>query len=132
MGEHDSSSVDRTAASAVAKLGFAMLLCDFKGRQIHFRLTIKSRGDCHSLSSVIFESRSRLSRIESNAFSETGLIEIIIPSSVEVIGDECFRGCLQLQSIIFERGSRLREVGQNVFLECRVSPTLSIHKCEVF
>jgi hypothetical protein len=45
---------------------------------------------CKSLSSVTFESGSRLSRIEGWAFSETVLVEIILPSSVAVLGEKFF------------------------------------------
>jgi hypothetical protein len=47
---------------------------------------------CGSLTSLTFESGSRLSRIESSAFRVAGLIEIIVPSSVEVLAEECFAG----------------------------------------
>jgi hypothetical protein len=72
--------------------------------------------DCRALSSVRFESRSRLSRIECPAFFGTGLIEIILPSSVEVLGEKCFYMCGSLSPITFESGSRLREIGEDVFL----------------
>jgi hypothetical protein len=39
---------------------------------------------------VGFESGSRLSRIENHAFFEIGLIEIIVPASVKVLGDGAF------------------------------------------
>jgi hypothetical protein len=51
-----------------------------------------------------------------------GLIEIVIPSSVEFLGDECFRGCSKLQSITFDGNSRLQFVGRDVFLEVPVRP----------
>jgi hypothetical protein len=51
-----------------------------------------------------------LSRIEKGAFQESGLIEIVIPSSVEVLGVNCFAECKSLSSITYEAGSRLREV----------------------
>jgi hypothetical protein len=38
---------------------------------------------------VRFESESRLSRIEKYAFFGAGLIEIISPSSVEVLNENC-------------------------------------------
>jgi hypothetical protein len=85
---------------------------------------------CSLLSSVLFKSGSRLSWIEENAFTETGLIDTI-PASVEFIGDECFRGYSELQSIAFERGSRLRQIGRNAFFGSSVSPILSIRKCDV-
>jgi hypothetical protein len=47
--------------------------------------------ECRSLSSVIFESESRLSRlsrIEREAFIRTGLIKIIPPSSVDILGEK--------------------------------------------
>jgi hypothetical protein len=61
---------------------------------------------------VIFESGSRLSRIEYGAFFETGLIEIEIeiPASVEILCEECSAQSTSLSSIPFERSSRLREV----------------------
>jgi hypothetical protein len=71
---------------------------------------------------VTFESVSKLVRIEKNAFSFCGLIEIIIPASVQVLGDKCFSGCRQLRSISFEQRSRLRQVGQNAFGDSSVVP----------
>jgi hypothetical protein len=62
---------------------------------------------CGSLSSITFESGSRLSRIEKWTFSQTGLIDIVIPSSVEV----------------------LREVGKDAFVGVPVNPTLPTKKC---
>jgi hypothetical protein len=40
------------------------------------------------------------------AFSGTGLVEIILPASVEVLGEECFSSCESLSSIAFEFGSK--------------------------
>jgi hypothetical protein len=48
-----------------------------------------------------------LSRIESEAFSGTVLIEIILPASVEILGEDCFSKCGSLSSVTFESGSRL-------------------------
>jgi prolyl-tRNA synthetase len=48
---------------------------------------------CKSLSSVTFESRSKLSKIVKEAFNRTGLVEIILPSSVEILGVGCFSMC---------------------------------------
>jgi hypothetical protein len=63
---------------------------------------------CKSLSSIIFESGSRLSRIEARAFYETGLIEMIVPASIEFLGLECFSNCTSLSSITFESGSKFQ------------------------
>jgi hypothetical protein len=60
-----------------------------------------------SLSSVTFESGSRLSRIEEWLFCQTGLVEMIIPASVEVLGENCFYECISLSSVTFASGSKL-------------------------
>jgi hypothetical protein len=86
--------------------------------------------ECISLSSIKFESGSRLSRIEEWAFCRSGLIEIVIPSSVEFLGDECFGRCEKLQSIEFERNSRLQFVGRDVFLAVPVRPVFPEMKGE--
>jgi hypothetical protein len=41
---------------------------------------------CHSVSSISFESNSQLTRIESDAFSDSSLQSIIIPSTVQILG----------------------------------------------
>jgi hypothetical protein len=43
-----------------------------------------------SLSSDRFESGSMLSRIGKWTFYETGFVEVVLPSSVKVFGEECF------------------------------------------
>jgi hypothetical protein len=63
--------------------------------------------ECRSLSSITFESGSRLSGIEARAFCGTNLIEIVIPVSVEILGEECFPPCRSVISVTFESGSRL-------------------------
>jgi hypothetical protein len=52
-----------------------------------------------------------LSRIEKEAFSSTGLIEIVVPASVKVIGKSCFLDCVLLSSVKFESGSELSRIG---------------------
>jgi hypothetical protein len=62
---------------------------------------------CKSLSSISFESNSRLTRIESSAFSPSSLQSILIPSNVEILGSKCFSSCESLSSITFESNSHL-------------------------
>jgi hypothetical protein len=64
---------------------------------------------CHSLCEVIFESGSKLQRIEEYAFHGTGVKMIRIPSSVEFIGKECFSWCGSLCEITFEGNVKLIE-----------------------
>jgi hypothetical protein len=39
---------------------------------------------------VIFESGSRLSRVDARASVETSLIAVILPASIEILGKNCF------------------------------------------
>jgi hypothetical protein len=48
-----------------------------------------------------FESGSRLQRIEQSAFSKSGLISILIPFSLVVLGELSFYQCNSLESVIF-------------------------------
>ena len=41
--------------------------------------------------------------------------EIIIPKSVERIGDNAFSGCRELINIVFENGSQFKEITKNMF-----------------
>jgi hypothetical protein len=70
-----------------------------------------------------------LTQIEKLAFSRSGLIEIIVPASVEVLGEKCFYDCRSLSSVTFESEAKLREVGQDAFSGVPISPTLPTRKC---
>jgi hypothetical protein len=69
------------------------------------------------LTSLTFESESTLSRIDGWAFTQTGLVEIVIPASVEFLGEGCFAGCRSLTSLTFESGSRLSRIENWLFHE---------------
>jgi hypothetical protein len=73
----------------------------------------ESFGGCKLLTSVIFESDSRLERIEESAFYQSGLKSIIIPSSVVVLGKESFSYCRSLESMCFESSCRLERIGES-------------------
>jgi hypothetical protein len=70
-----------------------------------------------SVESIIFENDSKLIRIDESAFSHSGLKSIIIPSSVEILCQSCFRYCRSLESIIFENDSKLIRIGELAFSE---------------
>jgi hypothetical protein len=70
---------------------------------------------CSSLSSVSFESNSRLTRIESTAFSYSSLQSIVIPRNVEILGSACFSNCQSLSSISFESNSPLTRIESKAF-----------------
>jgi hypothetical protein len=67
------------------------------------------------LSSVSFESNSRLLRIGSEAFSESSLRSILIPRNVEILCSDCFSSCKSLFSVSFESDSRLTRIESRAF-----------------
>jgi hypothetical protein len=71
---------------------------------------------CKSLAEVLFNVGSRLTHIESNAFSSSSLEWIVIPRSVKSLGSECFSDCKRLTEISFEVDSRLTHIGSNAFV----------------
>jgi RNase P/RNase MRP subunit POP5 len=72
-----------------------------------------------NLAKLTFRPDSRLERIEEEAFCETGLKSIVIPSSVVVLGKCSFAQCKSLESVSFESGSRLERIEDGAF---RFSP----------
>jgi predicted metal-binding protein len=68
----------------------------------------KCFSSCYSLSSITFESNSRLTGIESSAFSSSSLQSISISRNIEILESKCFSFCRSLSSITFESNSRLR------------------------
>jgi hypothetical protein len=70
---------------------------------------------CKSLSSVSFESDSRLTRIESEAFSSSSLQSILIQFSVEVLCSACFGSCESLSSVLFESNPQLMRIESHAF-----------------
>jgi hypothetical protein len=66
---------------------------------------------CESLSTVTFESGSKLSSIDKSAFQYCrSLSSICIPSSVEKVGKHCFDGCESLSAVTLESGSKLSPI----------------------
>jgi hypothetical protein len=85
------------------------------------RLTKDCFWDYKSLTSVTFESNSKLHRIEEYVFAESGVTTTQVPASVEVLYNRCFAYGKSLTSVTFERCSKLREVAADSF---QLSPSL--------
>jgi hypothetical protein len=110
-----------------ARSGFLIYVADSSGYLCGFVEIIRPSSvevlsercfsECKSLSSVTFESGSKLSRIEKNAFAGTGLIDIIIPASVDFLGEGCFADINSLSSVAFESESRLSRIEKPAFRE---------------
>jgi hypothetical protein len=74
--------------------------------------------DCKSLSSISFESNSRLKRIESHAFSFSSLQFIEIPRNVRFIDGSAFLGVnLNSNSISIETGHERFEIQDNFLVD---------------
>jgi hypothetical protein len=77
---------------------------------------------CESLSSIVFESGSHLTRIESRAFYSCSVLDaIVLPRQVEILAFECFSHCRSLSSIDFEADSVLRRIESRTFLNTNVT-----------
>jgi hypothetical protein len=61
--------------------------------------------DKASLETIVFEPGSRIARLEKDAFCYSGIKRIFIPSSVAVIGENCFAHCKKLEFVTFELNS---------------------------
>jgi hypothetical protein len=77
--------------------------------------------ECKSLSSISFESNSRLLRIESDAFSGSSFQSIVILSNVEILGSSCFAWCESLSFISFESNSSLKRIESRACCGCHLS-----------
>jgi hypothetical protein len=69
-------------------------------------LESKCFADCESLSSITFELNSRLTIIESKAFSDLSFQSMVIPMNIEILGSKCFSRCYSLSSITFGPDSK--------------------------
>jgi hypothetical protein len=76
-----------------------------------FRLFRQTR----RLRSVSFESNSRLTRTEFEAFLRSSLRSILIPRTVEILCSGCFSSCKSLTSVTFESNSRLSGIESETF-----------------
>ena len=75
---------------------------------------------CSNVEEVVFErnekGESSVTAIGNSVFFECmELKEILIPASVETIGDYAFKTCIAMESIEFEEGSNLTTIGNQAF-----------------
>jgi hypothetical protein len=96
-----------------------------------------SFSSCQSFSSIIFESDSRLTRIESKAFSYSSLQSIVIPRNVELLCSSRFSSCKSLSSVTFESDSRLKRIEAHAFQHTTlhsvtIPPTVCQIACDAF
>ena len=77
--------------------------------------TIESKTfvNCVSLKSVVLP--EGLKTINSNAFQNSGLTELVLPASVENIGSYAFYGCENLTTFTISEDSKLRSINNVAF-----------------
>jgi hypothetical protein len=67
--------------------------------------------------SIVFEKGSNMGNLGEEVFSNTRLLFVQIPASVEFLGEKCFSYCGSLSSVTFETGSRLSQIEKEAFRE---------------
>jgi hypothetical protein len=78
--------------------------------------------NCRKLERITFESVSRVSVLDGEAFwSCSSLRSICLPSSVTRIGPKCFCYCSSLATVTAEPGIRISEIGESAFSDCAPS-----------
>jgi hypothetical protein len=76
-----------------------------------------TRSGAGSLGGVLVEVRG-LGRDEVKHEHTEITMKICIPSSVEMLGQECFNGCESLSTVTFESGSQLSSIAESAFRYC--------------
>jgi hypothetical protein len=66
----------------------------------------------------LFEQDSELKTIKSKAFASCGVMSIVIPKHVTIIGESSFSHCRGLKSIMFERDCELKVIESKGFIFC--------------
>ena len=67
------------------------------------------------MTSITFESGSKLQKINKGSFSSTALEKVLLPASVSIIEAGAFENCSSLTWISFESGSLLTSIGDSAF-----------------
>jgi hypothetical protein len=83
--------------------------------------------NCSSLSQIIFQSGSRITRLGGEVFGRCSLLtSICIPANVKSIGAGCLCKCRSLVEVSFEPGSKLTRIECEAFIGCISLPSFVI------
>jgi hypothetical protein len=90
---------------------------------------------CETILRVTFQSDCPISVLSKQLFLHSSLQSIVIPSSIEMIGEACFEFCLRLTNVTFESESKVSVFGKEAFalcfqLEAICIPSSVIELCE--
>lgn len=84
---------------------------------------LSSRGESSekfALTSVVLP--QYLVEIGKHAFFDHALTELLIPDSVEIIGEDAFNNCRLLSNVVF--GSSVREIKEGAFFDCNLKGSI--------
>lgn len=70
--------------------------------------------------------RNGTTTINKNAFTDSWIIVVRIPTSVKVIGEQAFYNCVTLTSVTFNENSQLESIGSSAFYNCRSLASITI------
>ena len=62
----------------------------------------------------------KIKELERYTFTSTALESILIPSYVEIIGDNVFTNCKFLKKVEFSANSKLKIIGENAFKQSAI------------
>ena len=77
---------------------------------------------CPSLSAI--DIPATVTEIGKSAFCYTGIVEMVVPDAVQIIGDEAFMGCSRLSSITLSR--HLGSINVGLFQDCTALHSFTI------
>ena len=77
-----------------------------------------------ALTEITFAQDCQLSRLNYGTFASCGIQRIIIPKSVESMGQEIFTSCDKLEKVVFEENSRLTALAAWTFLHADALHTI--------
>ena len=78
--------------------------------------------DCNNLTSLKLD---KVSHIKTQAFYNTSIEELLLPSSLEEISSQAFENS-KLKSLTFEENSSLKIISRNAFYNCLLQGTLTL------
>ena len=122
------SEIDLSGVESIGDLALAMTA--ITGANISKNVTsirYAAFFQCSALTTVTFESGSKLTNIGDYAFGDcTSLESLTIPSSVTSIGECAFIRCSALSTISFVSGSKLESIGGVAFWQCKSLQSITI------
>lgn len=97
--------------------------------------SVKTIGeDCflwaESLSSITFESGSKLETIESCGFLATAITTITLPKNLKTIGNRAFYNCKKLTQVLYEDGIAYESIGEEAFGYSEISKFYIPESCK--